>query len=67
MRTPKHFPDSKRFTEYILECAIRDRETFIIAITPNFGEPDEETAKIIEENEAEIRAMKCRLKIVKNR
>lgn len=62
MRTPKHFDESHRFTQYIYECAIRDRKTYIEAITPTFGEPDPETATIINETLAEIEAMKHRMR-----
>jgi hypothetical protein len=50
------------FSIYILECAIRDRQTYIDAITPQFGEPDPETEQQIIDTSREIHAMRGRLR-----
>lgn len=60
MRTPRHF-DERGFSRYILQCALRDRETFLEALTPPYGEPDAERRRDIEETKAEIDAMRNRL------
>lgn len=70
MRTyPTHFPDSRSFTLFLYEIAIRDRESMIDAQTPQnaFAKMDEDRARIIEEAKGEIRAIRARIKRLEHR
>jgi len=62
MKTPKHF-EQAQFTDYIYECAIRDRMTYLDSIIHCYGPED---SKWIEQTKEEIKAMKNRRKIAKN-
>lgn len=55
MSKPLHFKDMSHFRAYILECAIRDRESFLHAL----GDFDEDIKR---ETQAEILAMKVLFK-----
>lgn len=58
---PKHFKSSHDFSLYILDCAIRDRLSYLDAITQQEGyDIDAETKKVIRETHDEIRAMRER-------
>ena len=61
-RTPKHFSSAAKFTRYIYEVAIRDLQALVSAHTPEFGEPDEMSQKVIDETKAEIEAIRVRMK-----
>ena len=67
-KTPKHMT-RQAFNRFILECAIRDRVTYIDAITPDFPQflSKEDRDKLHDETaevEAEVAAMKNRLSAI---
>ena len=56
------------FSQYILECAIRARESFRDSITPEFEHQwTPEITKQVRETSAEIHCMQGRLRKVKQR
>lgn len=61
---PAHFGSYAAFTRYTLECAIRDRELMIACLQ---GCHDDESNEQRLEIEAEIGAMKARLKSYRNK
>lgn len=63
---PKHFKTVKDFSIYILECAIRDRVTYLESITPtsfrDFTEEYlEEHKLLVNDTKSEIAVMKQKL------
>ncbi len=68
MSYPKNFNSAAHFAEYILECAERDREAFLEAMTCcGTSEPTKENQHAIEETEAELREMRQRLTALRRR
>jgi uncharacterized membrane protein len=59
---PKHFPNVLDFDEYVLRCAIRDREAFLDGLErlPDY-------AGIAKETRAEIEAMHRRVASVRRK
>lgn len=59
MKIPKHFDSTLEFRVYILECAVRDRETFLEAI-----ECMDSAEDLRDETYAELREFRRRIKLL---
>jgi hypothetical protein len=65
---PKNFNSAAHFAEYILECAERDREAFLDALTC-YGTlyTIEENQPVIKETKAELHEIRKRLTALRER